>query len=419
MPTGDVGRAGREGLRRSLSNDRDVSRRARCAVLAAVVVLSFGATVTPAGGAGSEWLPTGAETVAGTWASVNPGKPSCVSPSFCFLPAFVEDSRQRVRGFLEHWTSHGWQMIGDAQPFGAIPYGSTCRSTSYCWVVGAVVGQAGNEVTFTEQWNGRIWTRRPSPNIASGGSAQNAISAVTCLTASNCLATGGANDGVPNGLGQYFVLHWDGFRWTVVAHGTPPGMTGLGLGAGLSCPTASSCFAAGSARSADSAYHPFVVSYDGSSWTPTALPMPDGAASAFLTSIDCPSPGSCLAVGAWEPSTSSQLSPLVERWDGQSWSVLSLPPDVQQSATEYDDISCLNATACWTVGWLSDVSTGNRTPAASSWDGQSMTVGNVRVGSTAREFLSVVCLVGLGCRALGDGRAQGTALLTGAEISAS
>src|SRR5205085_2766283 len=51
------------------------------------------------------------------------------------------------------------------------------------------------------------------------------------------------------------------------------------------------------------------------------LPVSAPAASASLTSVSCTSVSACTAVGGFTTVPGNASTPLVERWDGSSWTV--------------------------------------------------------------------------------------------------
>ena len=67
---------------------------------------------------------------------------------------------------------------------------------------------------LVESWNGKSWTVVPSPNPTG---ANGGLAAVSCASASSCLAVGPAVD-QESTFGV--VLRWNGAAWTVVSLGS-------------------------------------------------------------------------------------------------------------------------------------------------------------------------------------------------------
>jgi hypothetical protein len=97
--------------------------------------------------------------------------------------------------------------------------GLACTSATQCLAVGATETEFPYELTgiaYAESWNGKAWTVRKVPTLPSAkgpGSAQGSqFSAVSCPTATYCLAVGIAG---PTGKGVSAV--WTGKTWTTLA----------------------------------------------------------------------------------------------------------------------------------------------------------------------------------------------------------
>lgn len=102
------------------------------------------------------------------------------------------------------------------------------------------------------------------------------------------------------------------------------------------------------------------------SWTivPSPNPLPPPA-SQSLNGASCTSTSFCMAVG--QTTTPSSLGPLIERWDGSSWSISSSPA---VSNLTLESVSCVSATACFAVGFTG----GGGSSVIERWDGTSWSV---------------------------------------------
>src|SRR5260370_23658835 len=90
--------------------------------------------------------------------------------------------------------------------------GVTCLSGSECWSVGYYAGDGLLEQTVTEYWNGVSWVLVPSANTSPDD--YNFLSAITCVSASDCWAVGEYRP--PFNNAYTLVEHWDGTSWSVV-----------------------------------------------------------------------------------------------------------------------------------------------------------------------------------------------------------
>lgn len=113
--------------------------------------------------------------------------------------------------------------------------GVDCLAADDCVMVGGYYGDSRNvEYALVEQWNGTSWHVVAAPRGRSG--ALNALRAVSCHSASSCVAVG-TSSGSPDAS---LVYRWNGTTWRSVAHPA----TGTGLH-GVACASAGSCVAVG------------------------------------------------------------------------------------------------------------------------------------------------------------------------------
>jgi hypothetical protein len=124
--------------------------------------------------------------------------------------------------------------------------------------------------------------------------------------------------------------------------------------------------------SSDSVAFSIAERWDGLSWAILPTPRLPGGMSAELFAVACPDAKLCVAVGAEgaheaglsEPSPlAGDASPLVEQWNGKSWSVMASP---QVLGASLDAVACPSALECIAVGWPG--TEGGR-PLAERWDG--------------------------------------------------
>jgi hypothetical protein len=140
--------------------------------------------------------------------------------------------------------------------------------------------------------------------------------------------------------------------WSIVVSPNPTGsFSQVTLGV-VSCPTTTTCFAIGQALpKAGGALESFVEQWNGHAWSVVTTPRPPGSISAILEGVTCTSATTCFAVGG--SVSASNATTLVERWDGSRWSIMtsanlsSLP---KLSVPTLNAVSCLSANSCFAVG---------------------------------------------------------------------
>ena len=142
--------------------------------------------------------------------------------------------------------------------------------------------------TLVEQWNGTHWTVVTSPN-GPFPAFQSASSGVSCTSATSCIAVGTA---APRGTwGKMLTERWNGKHWSIVAAAVPTGVTGSEL-FGVSCTSTTSCFVAG-AYQTPSGGRTIVERFNGTRWSIACRPNISGT----LRGVSCTSATSCVAVG--------------------------------------------------------------------------------------------------------------------------
>jgi hypothetical protein len=162
--------------------------------------------------------------------------------------------------------------------------------------------------------------------------------------------------------GSPISLHWNGARWarvTVPIPAVPSDPVGSAadhptyvLNA-VSCPSATECVAVGVAnyRTVDTPNDfMFASLWNGSAWS--SLNLGPGDDTQELNSISCPGRNECVAVGVSRHGVEGmQRAPLIEMWNGRSWSVMNIstPASTYQPA-ELDGVSCPTVTWCMAVG---------------------------------------------------------------------
>ncbi|HJS94380.1 MAG TPA: hypothetical protein VJ741_08960 [Solirubrobacteraceae bacterium] len=162
---------------------------------------------------------------------------------------------------------------------------------------------------------------------------------------------------------------------------------------GVSCTSARDCTAVGwSAEQLAAEPVPLVEHWNGTTWSMQRTPIPTTDWGGAFLAVSCTSGRACVAVGASYAGNSS--GPLAERWDGSSWSIQHVPrvfgPD------QFNGVSCVASTDCVAVGYGQ---------AVARWDGHRWRAQNVHV-TGPRDLVSigltsVSCPSHIACAAVG------------------
>ena len=132
--------------------------------------------------------------------------------------------------------------------------------------------------------------------------------------------------------------------------------------------------------------------------TMTIVPSPNADTGSYLSSVSCVSTSWCVAVGS-TPSDSGN-KPLVEAWDGSSWSVVESPND---GNSVLKSVSCTSASSCVAVGYIAASFVTEM--LVQVWDGVTWsTLPNPTSGATGSQLDGASCLseswcVGVGMKA--------------------
>ena len=163
-----------------------------------------------------------------------------------------------------------------------------------------------------------------------------------------------------------------GPAWTSATAPLPPGAVGdvADLGS-VSCPAPQSCYAVGYYLS-HRGPAPLVEHLDGSTWVPEAPPLPKGSTGygGYLTKINCPIAGTCVAVGYTEGTYVTAFTDVLQ---AGTWAPTTLPPPrvpekyvtPRQAGMYLGSLSC-QGLWCEAVGTYA-LSGPQSSPSPSSW----------------------------------------------------
>jgi hypothetical protein len=323
---------------------------------------------------------------------------SCVTASFCaavgsyVLTTSIVTGGSVSKTLIESWNGSAWSKVTSPNRYqnNNALNAVSCLSASSCTAVGTFLTSNGEHTqTLVESWNGSAWSKVPSPNNGSIRES-NALVGVSCVSASFCVAVGSYSPTGGSSL-QALVESWNGSAWSIVP---TPATSSSNLDA-VSCVSASFCTAVGGyVPSGGSVAQTLIETWNGSSWS--IVPAPASSTNEYeLKAVSCVSASFCAAVGQ------VGLSTLTEEWNGSSWSVVP-SPDNGTNANYLDSVSCSSASSCAAVGSYQAAS-GVSLTLAESWDGTAwsiVTSPNPTAGNNA--LLGVSCLSASSCTAAGD-----------------
>ncbi|HEY2579679.1 MAG TPA: hypothetical protein VGI74_25495 [Streptosporangiaceae bacterium] len=348
------------------------ARSVSCVSPADCEAVGFGA-----GEAGSAWRWNGsswkAQKVPSQITSGSLGGVSCVSPAFCEAVGF---DLSGPSGLAAVWNGSAWKVQPTPNPAKTASTSLnavSCTSASSCELAGSFeLGQSNIPLPLAEAWNGSTWVLQAA--AAPPGAAGNALSAVSCVSASFCEAVG--SHGNRMGVGANLAETWNGSTWKNQPTPSPQGQFGPTSNdlEGVSCVSTSFCEAVGNGPNGMSA-----ELWNGTSWTVQNRP---GSGGVQGQSVSCPSTGFCM---------SSDAFGRVDTWNGSSWSAGTDVPGFSKVGS----LSCVSASFCEVVGF------GPSGENAAVWNGSTWTA-QPTAGGTSEDLISVSCRTATSCEAVGE-----------------
>jgi hypothetical protein len=123
------------------------------------------------------------------------------------------------------------------------------------------------------------------------------------------------------------------------------------------CPTTTSCNAAGFYNNTTGQSRPLIDTWDGSTWSAPSVPVPAGVLDAQLGAISCPNPTFCVAVGQDYDGTSD--FGIIETLSGGAWTAAETPtpgPEHSPVANSFLwEVACPTPGYCLSTGEYEDL----------------------------------------------------------------
>ena len=242
---------------------------------------------------------------------------------------------------VEHWNGAPWKVVASPNVNGSLSnelLGVAAITANNIWAVGDYYNASNTQQTLIEHWNGKSWSIVSSPNVAS---LFNVLTAISAISAKDIWAVGNSS-----GLQGYQTLieHWDGKSWSIVPS---PGQQGGQLN-GVAALASNNVWAVGSGADTNG-IQTLIEHWNGTNWSVVSSSGP-GLATNALHGIAAISPHNIWAVGEDSDSVSpsSPFAPLIEHWNGSSWSIV--PSPLQGTSDLLNGIAAVSASNIWAVG---------------------------------------------------------------------
>ncbi len=273
-----------------------------------------------------------------------------------------------------------------------------CVSASDCWAVGYTVAgtpnmPVGAYQTLIEHWDGTGWTIASSPNTSP--TASNVLAGIACASAVQCWAVGYSAGG------QALIEHWNGSAWSIVPSARIAGAPPFDFLSGVTCPSASDCWAVGYSGTSSAGVivdQTLIEHWDGSSWViiPSGNTLP--VQHNILNGVTCITGSDCWSVGYYNAGNAWQT--LAQHWDGTVWKIVSSPNTAATENNFLYSVTCNSASDCWAVAFHSTTAQ----TLIERWDGNSWTIVSSPNSSAYNNILEAVsCASPSECWAVGAG----------------
>jgi hypothetical protein len=306
----------------------------------------------------------------------------CVATANCWAVGEHSSGGAQLNEAL-HWNGKKWTAVRTPNPGGkgngsiSELEDSTCVTSADCWAVGdfgsGTGGPTEKRINQVLHWNGKKWSRLAVVNP--GGTRighVNTLFSVRCSSANDCIAVGDYGTTSASGVLRNQALRWNGKKWSLVntpnPGGTKPG--GLNEVFALGCGATDNCWGAGSYGSTNPPGKNLneMLHWNGSKWTKTATPNPDGTKTGKGNELDaatCVSSANCWAVGNFGSTTVGTGVGRNEalHWNGRKWAKVKTPNPGGTAAGDINEllaVRCVSSGNCWAVGILESLTNGIR-----------------------------------------------------------
>lgn len=228
---------------------------------------------------------------------------SCPTSNECIAVGFESTTSSVEYGFAERWNGSRWTVAGLVRPGATVFFNSvSCSSATRCTAVGAYAIK-NTLLPLAEQWTAGRWRKQSTPGTGT-------LDGVSCPAFSDCTAVGThPKKGQPS-QSAFLAMQWNGRKWMTHPAPEPTGSPSEGILQGVSCPTVTSCEAAGWVDLAGTVA--VAEHWNGTSWTLELTPALTGTLGPSLEGIWCGAHVECRAAG-FVTMSSGDVKTLVEQ----------------------------------------------------------------------------------------------------------
>jgi hypothetical protein len=362
---------------------------------------------------------------------------SCPSATSCVAVGSYFDTSGFLVPLVETMSGGTWSATaaplpsdtgtdGGAVHPDAFLFSVSCASATSCVAVGSYRNTSNQYTPFIDTLSGGSWSSLASPlpsNAAPGSNSfESALTGISCPTPTSCTASGVYVDTSSGNPPNALLVTLANGTWTAQRAPEPSDAgndtdgSQVAFLVQVSCPTPSACAAVGVYDDNTHVEQGLIDTFNGSTWVATRAPLPSDAGPGFtqLSSVSCPTPGFCAAVGLYSDTMHHDWG-VIDTLSGGTWSTTKAPQpsnaaaEANQSAVLYD-ISCPTPNFCISpgsyeatypgpatasTGYIETMVSGNwQTMEAPVPSNATVTVGQYSIARTVGCYSLVACTVG-------------------------
>jgi hypothetical protein len=254
---------------------------------------------------------------------------------------------------LTSCSSNAWRVVdGQNGPWNNLLSGVAAVSPTDIWAVGnSQDASTGNDQNFTQHWDGTAWSAVSVPNFSSG----NDLNDVAAITANDVWTVGvTTTSGSPSGT----TFHWNGSSWTFVAPapgGSLNDVTAIASG---------DLWAVGQSLNPSSINVTQIQQGNGITWSAVGS-QNVGTGDNVLYGVGASGHSDVWAVGYSRATPASPRQPLIEHYNGTSW---SLNTTLSLANATLIAVAATSTTDAWAVGFFTG-SNGGPVGIVVHWNG--------------------------------------------------
>jgi hypothetical protein len=247
-----------------------------------------------------------------------------------------------IKTLIQHWNGSVWKIVASPNEGSSNNRlaGVAALNANNAWAVGSADDGSGGSNPLILRWNGTSWQRimnMPEPPNAD----EVTLRGVAVVSANDAWAVGSYRDGGAI-LQKTLILRWNGTVWSIVSSPNPESFQNA-LNA-VTVVSAGEAWAVGYA-SDGTGYQTLALRWNGSSWQAISSPSP-GSPNNELLGVTAVASNDVWAVGYANDVMGDVYRTLALHWNGSSWQAVARPTD---SDSQLNAVDTLGGTA-WAAG---------------------------------------------------------------------